>query len=102
MRALARERLPVLDSLLRCHREQAGWRFRVKLGAPSCHHVWFDLHALDAAEVAVTPCEAKAGRAHLRPRPRPLESLTDWAIDSPWGHFTPDTIPHLVRRLGGR
>jgi uncharacterized protein YegJ (DUF2314 family) len=106
---LAKEKLAKFVEL---HRRFAGhedWSFTVKLGfestdtgrdAPQHEHLWFDVHAMDGKNVDATllnePFFVRTMHEGQRGQ-HPWDRLTDWAINSPHGNFSPERLYHLLR-----
>ena len=85
------------------------WTFTVKLGfessvdddeSPQHEHLWFAVHSLDAQSVDATLLNEPFFVQTLREGQRgahSMDRLTDWAITSPHGNFTPERLYHLLR-----
>ncbi len=111
MAMLARERLPRFLRLVDRFAGTEGWRFLVKLGYPvdgaeddnEREHLWFEVHAVDGAEVDATLLNEPYSVAQLHEGQRAhhrLSLLTDWSILSPEAQFDAESIEALERRVG--
>lgn len=113
MQKLARERLPSFLALQGRFAKNRKWNFHVKLGIPTnghrgthtcggAEHLWFDVHNATAKSVEATLLNQPYFVTGLREGQRgafDLRLLTDWSIDSPRGHYTPETVLQLERAL---
>ena len=113
MRLLARERLPSFLALQSRFAEDKKWDFEVKLGVPAdnnaaghtcggAEHLWFEVHAATPKTVDGTLLNQPYHVAGLREGQRgtfDLRLLTDWAIESPRGRYTPESVLELERGL---
>ena len=113
MQRLARERLPSFLALQSRYAKNRKWDFHVKLGFPTdnnseghtcggVEHLWFDIHNATAKSVAGTLLNQPYNIASLRQGQRgtfDLGLLTDWAIESPRGRYTPESVLQLQRGL---
>jgi hypothetical protein len=113
MQRLARERLPSFLALQGRFAKNRKWDFHVKLGihsagnghsnvAGGAEHLWFDVHQATAKSVDATLLNQPYFVPRLREGQRgtfDLRLLTDWSIDSPRGHYTPETVLQLQRAL---
>jgi hypothetical protein len=119
MQRLARQRLPSFLALQSRFEKNRKWNFHVKLGFPAdsdsdghryCHehggggaeHLWFDVHKATAKSVDGTLLNQPYRIASLREGQRgtfDLRLLTDWAIESPRGRYTPESVLQLERGL---
>jgi uncharacterized protein YegJ (DUF2314 family) len=118
MQRLARERLPSFLALQSRFAENKKWNFHVKLGLPTdgdghrycvehdgdggAEHLWFDVHKATAKSVEGTLLNQPYRIASLREGQRgtfDLRLLTDWAIESPRGRYTPESVLQLERGL---
>ncbi|TMA15920.1 MAG: DUF2314 domain-containing protein [Deltaproteobacteria bacterium] len=83
------------------------WDFHVKLGIPSegaggAEHLWFDVQEATAKTVDATLINQPYIATSLREGQRgtfDLRLLTDWAIESPRGRYTPESVLQLERGL---
>jgi len=113
MQRLARERLSSFLALQGRFAANKKWGFRVKLGMPSARnghrcvtgsaeHLWFDVHEATATSVDATLLNRPYFVRGLREGQRgtfDLRLLTDFRIESPRGHYTPETVLQLERAL---
>ena len=107
MKRLARERLPSFLALQSRFANDEKWDFTVKLGFPtgdgtSAEHLWFEVHNATKRRVDVTLLNLPYNVPSLREGQRgsfDLRLLTDWTIDSPRGHYRPETVRQLERAL---
>ena len=118
MQRLARERLPSFLALQSRFAKKRKWNFHVKLGLPTdgdgrryciehggdggAEHLWFDVHKATAKSVDGTLLNQPYRIASLREGQRgtfDLRLLTDWAIESPRGRYTPESVLQLERGL---
>ena len=115
MQRLARERLPSFLALQSRFAKNRKWDFHVKLGFPTdrdagshdhdhggAEHLWFDVHKATAKGVDGTLLNEPYRIAGLREGQRgtfDLRLLTDWAIESPRGRYTPESVLQLERGL---
>jgi len=113
MQKLARERLPSFLSLQSRFAKDQKWEFHVKLGLPTddnaeghtCNgveHLWFDVESATNKSVDGTLLNRPFRIARLRQGQRgrfDLKLLTDWTIQSPRGHYTPESVLQLERGL---
>ena len=119
MQRLAVERLPSFLALQSRFAKKRKWNFHVKLGFPAdgdgdghryCHehgggaaeHLWFDVHKATAKNVDGTLLNQPYRITGLREGQRgtfDLRLLTDWAIESPRGRYTPESVLQLERGL---
>ena len=108
MALLAQDRWPSFVQLQQQHAERDDWAFLVKLGYPvdgaetdaDREHLWFQVHAVRGNDVDATLTNEPYAVSTLRKDERknhPVSMMSDWAILNPMGHFTPDTL-HLLRR----
>ena len=108
MALLAKDRWAAFVELQRSHGAHDDWAFLVKLGYPvdgaendaDREHLWFQVHDVHGPDLDATltnePYAVSALSKDARGR-HSIELMTDWAILNPMGHFTPDTL-HLLRR----
>ena len=115
MQQLARERLPSFLALQSKYANNKKWDFHVKLGFPtddnaeghSCagvEHLWFDVQSATKKSVDGTLLNQPYRIASLRQGQRgtfDLRLLSDWAIESPRGRYTPESVLQLERGLAG-
>ena len=107
MQRLARERLPSFLALQERFAKNRKWEFRVKLGLPTgddggAEHLWFDVHNATRRTVDATLLNQPYIITRLREGQSgtfDLRLLTDWAIESPRGRYTPETVLQLERGL---
>jgi hypothetical protein len=110
MALLAQDRWGSFVELQRSHGEHDDWAFLVKLGYPvdgaetdaDREHLWFQVHDVRGNDLDATLTNEPYAVSTLRKDERgrhPLSFMTDWAILNPMGHFTPDTLYLLRRRL---
>lgn len=111
MQKLARERLPSFLALRDRFANNRKWDFRVKLGIPTnqrghtcggTEHLWFDVHETTANTLDATLINQPYIVTGLREGQRgtfDLHLLTDWSIESPRGHYTPETVLQLERAV---
>jgi len=111
MQRLARERLPSFLALQSRFARNRKWDFHVKLGLPAnsdgdghggAEHLWFDVYEATAKSVEATLLNQPSGITSLRQGHRgtfDLRLLTDWAIESPRGRYTPESVLQLERGL---
>jgi len=115
MQRLALERLPSFLALQSRFAKKRKWNFHVKLGFPTdsdadshdhghggAEHLWFDVHKSTAKSVDGTLLNQPYKIASLREGQRgtfDLRLLTDWAIESPRGRYTPESVLQLERGL---
>jgi len=111
MERLARERLPSFLALQSRYAKNGKWDFHVKLGFPTddnadgytcggAEHLWFDVHEATAKSVDGTLLNRPYRISKLRQGERgtfDLKLLTDWAIESPRGRYTPESVLQLER-----
>src|SRR4051812_29715506 len=113
MQRLARERLPSFLALQDRFAKNRKWDFHIKLGVPTdnnaeghtcaaTEHLWFDVHDATAKTVDGTLLNQPFRITGLRKGHRgtfDLRLLTDWAIESPRGRYTPESVLQLERGL---
>jgi len=113
MERLARERLPSFLALQTRYAKNRKWDFHVKLGFPTddnsdghtcggAEHLWFDVHSATAKSVDGTLLNQPYRIRSLRQGQRgtfDVKLLTDWAIESPRGRYTPESVLQLERGL---
>jgi len=107
MQRLAHERLPRFLALRDRFAKNKKWSFQVKLGLPTdaegpAEHLWFDVHDASAETVNGTLVNQPYFITRLRRGHRgtfDLRFMTDWAIHSPRGGYTPETVLQLERGL---
>jgi hypothetical protein len=115
MQRLALERLPSFLTLQSRFAKNRKWNFHVKLGLPTdsdadrhdhdhggAEHLWFDVHKASAKSVDGTLLNQPYRIASLREGQRgtfDLRLLTAWAIESPRGRYTPESVLQLERGL---
>jgi len=112
MQRLARERLPSFLALQGRFAKNRKWDFHVKLGLPTdrgdghtccaAEHLWFDVHNATTKSVEGTLLNRPYRIKSLREGQRgtfDLGLLTDWAIESPRGRYTPESVLQLERGL---
>ena len=113
MQRLARERLPSFLALQSRYAKNRKWDFHVKLGLATdgdgdghtcggAEHLWFDVHGATAKSVDGTLLNQPFRIASLRQGHRGTfdpRLLTDWAIESPRGRYTPESVLQLERGL---
>ena len=111
MQRLARERLSSFLALQGRFAENRKWDFRVKLGFQTdaegdghggAEHLWFDVHQATTTSVDGTLLNQPCRITSLREGQRgtfDLQLLTDWAIESPRGRYTPESVLQLERGL---
>ena len=113
MQRLARERLPSFLALQSRYAKNRKWDFQVKLGfatdnnaeghtCSGVEHLWFDVQSATRMSVDGTLVNQPYHVARLRQGQRgtfDLRLLTDWAIESPGGRYTPESVLQLERGL---
>lgn len=108
MALLAQDRWPDFAKLQLEHGAHDDWAFLVKLGYPvdgaendaDREHLWFQVHGVKGHDLDATLTNEPYAVSTLKKDQRgtyPLSMMSDWAILNPMGHFTPDTL-HLLRR----
>jgi hypothetical protein len=107
MALLAKDRWSDFATLQKQRGADDEWAFLVKLGYPvdgaesdaDREHLWFQVHEVRANDVDATLTNEPYAVSTLKKDERgahPLSLLSDWAILTPMGHFSPDTL-HLLR-----
>lgn len=106
---LARERWEVYLDLLRQFHAAREWIFLARLDFPADPHsgleregLWFHVHGVQGPSIDATLINAPRGVPKLSEGDRGRHSVSlvaDWAIGTPMGNFTPDTVFELLRKL---
>lgn len=106
---LARDRWEYYLDLLRQFHATREWIFLARLDYPADPQsgleregLWFHVHGVAGASMDATLINAPRGVPKLAEGERgrhPISLLGDWAIGTPMGNFTPDTVLDLLRKL---
>lgn len=108
MSLLSKERFVDLRRLERRLRDDEDVRIAAKIGyavdedPDQSEHLWFEVHAIDGAQLDATLMNQPYAIARMSAGDRgmhPVDQLSDWTIYTPHGVFNPESIDELIQHL---